>query len=363
MPRNSNNEIIPKPQPSAPLTHLPHDLLGVVTKNLSLQDIGRLSQTCTLFHASFQENMLQQAVLDGDIPVIKKILDVRPQLLLQQPKRENVIISKLTRKKIKGEVPFAMALKTRQIDVIKVMLPYLRKVDKGQEKALALWDEIDTLPVKSPYDFKSLIEIIVQETFENSNEGKLSDATEQALEDFRNSVLPVDTIALDDDYDVLGQLYSALKAYVKYFFIFMTKTEHHDLYCTRVYGFLQSLLQRENAAVFCHGLHGVVERGEAPASIRAVELRLVSGESFYHSDARDLPVLGWHFWCDGSGRSGEGRPTSLRAIFQGEGRILGTRLLKKYCSAKASEYDELKRQIYCDSAEPMPQTSSGCVIV
>ncbi len=163
---------------------------------------------------------LQQAVLDGDIPVIERILDVQPELLLQEPKRVNVIQSELTWKKVFGEMPFSMALKTRQNKVINAMLPYIGSIDNGQQIALALWNAIDELPVKAPYRFKSLIDVIATETFPNGFEGKLSDASAQALKAFKDSVNPQEAIALQDDYDVLWHLVLAFKAYAKHFSLF-----------------------------------------------------------------------------------------------------------------------------------------------
>ncbi len=302
MPGNTRKVITPSPQAKAPLAQLPPDLLGEVTKRLSNEAMGRLSQTCRLFHASFQETMrtieLQQAVLDGDIPGIQRILNAQPELLLLEPKRKHVIQSQLTRKKVFGEMPFAMALKTRQNKVIKTILPYIAKIDNGQQKALALWDEIDMLPVKAPYHFKSLIDVIVQETFRYGFGGKLSDATEQALKAFKDSVNPEDAIALNDDYDVLGHLVSAAKAFKKHIDQF-TNREQRALYAIRVYGFLQFVLQRENGEAHCHGL-SFVACGEKPTSDRARNLELIEGEAFFRGNGE--AGLGIDFWC---GRLGD----------------------------------------------------------
>ncbi len=308
MPGTTKTVITPKPQENSPLALLAADLLGEVTKRLPTEAMGRLSQTCTLFHTSLQETMrtikLQQAVLDGDIPVIQRLLNAQPELLLQEPRRKDVIQSQLTWKKVFGEMPFAMALKTRQNKVIKAMLPYIRNIDNGQQKALALWGEIDELPVKDFYDFKSLINVLAQETFPNDFEGKLSDATEQALEAFKDSVNPQEAIALQDDYDVLGHLISAFKAYEKHFDLF-NNWDQRDLYAVQVIGELQSVLYREDAEVQCHGLYDVVERNEEPNSDRARDLKLRGGERFYRAGSSS--GLGVDFMCGVGHAAGSAR--------------------------------------------------------
>lgn len=251
---------------------------------LSPEDTARLACTNRFFNHElrqanqcFRMKALQQAVLDGDIPVMDRILDAHSELLLQEPEQKNVIQSQLTRKKVFGEVPFTMALKTRQVKVIKAMLPYIRNIENGRQQALVLWDSFDLLPVKKPYPFKSLIDVIAQEPFLNGGNGKLSDATEQALKAFRDSVTPQEVIVLQDDYDLLGHLDSAV----------MVLEEHHlpitkfTFYAVRVIGTLQSLLQREHAQVQCHGLWKVLMDNEEPNSKEALDLTM-HGLSFYH---------------------------------------------------------------------------------
>jgi len=349
MPGTTRIVITPNPQPDAPLTQLPPDILGEVTKRLSNEAMGRLSQTCRLFHASFQETMrtieLQQAVLDGNIPVIQRILDIQPELLLQEPKRRDVIQSQLTEKKVFGEMPFAMALKTRQNKVIKAMLPYIGKIDNGQQKALALWDAIDMMPVKAPYDFKYLLDVIAQETYPNGFEGKLSDATEQALEAFKDSVNPQEAIDLKDDYDVLEHLNSAYKAFDSHF------NQHANwqtwgqmgIYATRVLGELQSVLQRENGEVYCHGLYEVSVKNEKPTSDRARDLKLRGGDAFYRG--RGGQGLGIDIYCS----FGEG-------VAWGPGGVRGDQYLTVAFTLFKSFLEETK----LSSAILKGQLSSSC---
>lgn len=302
MPINTEATIIAKAQENTPLATLPREILDLVTQEFSAQDLSRLSQTCTLFYTFFpQETMktikLQLAVLDGDIPVIKNILDVEPDLLLKEPKRKNVIKSKLTWKKVFGEIPFTMALKTRQNKVIEAMLPYLSKIDNGHQNALALWRAFERLPVKAPHDFKSLIDVIARETFPNGEKGQLSDRTLQALIAFENSVKPQEAIALQDDYNLLEHLFLATKACREELKRF--GTSQHLLYVIQVIAELQSVLQREHAQVHCYGLFRVVEDNKEPNSERAENLKMNGNVDFYR--AGSLQGLGVDCFCSGFG--------------------------------------------------------------
>ncbi len=337
MPYNrKHKKHLPKEQSNFLQNAIPHVLENSVNNGyLVPEDLASLSSTNRFFNLFLKKSnrsgrvrvlkQLQEAILDGDIPLIKSLLNAHPRLLLMKQEEYNEIESQLNLKKVIAEIPFAMALKTRQVEVLKVMFPYLEKIEQGHETALELWEDIEKLPVKNPYDFKSLIETISREEFPNRfyrnlkdmihkmgtippNDvyGKLSEATEKALETFRNSVLPEEAIALEDDYDMLDmldQLSSAPKASAEHFEQFTL--EHFDFYFIRVFGFVQTLLQREDAAVFCHGPLDVFDRNNLPTSERATKLKLKSDDSFFHGKEPHVG-LGFKFFC-----STDSNPTTV----------------------------------------------------
>ncbi len=325
MPRNRNElslqDVIP--------FFFPH---SSAEECLNSKDLARLARTNRFFNQHLQQanqlgrmKVLQQAVLEGNIPLIQKILMAHPTLLLQEPEKRNLIQNPLTKKKIIGEIPFAMALKTRQNTVIEAMLSYLKQIENGQERALQLWEEVENIPPEEPYDFDALMVIIAQEVFPNGAMGDLSFETEQAVDAFYNSFSPIDAIALNDDYDVLVQLLSMKNAFIKYFD--RLDEPQRKLYHL-VFRFLQSLLQHEDGMVF---FKGVYETVQCTNSYRSSS----DDEAIYHRKVEpdERPDL----WLD---------------------------CIKRHCTLKTVMYGELKERLTCgDLTEPEPQTIPGCVII
>ena len=100
------------------------------------------------------------------------------------------------------------------------MLPYFEKLTDGSKQANELWALADQIRVAQKkntesYDFSQLVDVISKETFPNGIDitDKLSDATEAALEQFRKTVLPDNTIALRDYFDIEQLLIAAYQMY------------------------------------------------------------------------------------------------------------------------------------------------------
>jgi len=209
---------------------------------------------------------LLQAIIDDDRETVKKILDKTPELLEVEPDKALVIESQKTWQRFRAEKPFVMALKRNQLEMVKVLLPYFEKLENGAQVALAQWAsaENDLMQQKertARHSFKSLIDVIAKEFCPNGIKGKLSEATEKALEEFRKTVLPDEAVALSDYYDIEQLLIAVYQAYDDAFNTFQNHKQR-NIFSVKVIGFIQSLLTPEDDKVHCEGPPDMVEHNK-----------------------------------------------------------------------------------------------------
>ena len=313
----------PQQPNDAYLAKLPLVPLDIIGSYLSARDARHLSQSCKHTFDFFQPSLkkavvthLIKAVIDDDRETIEKILTSyhNPEMLLLYPNtslplktQKEGIQSQLTWQRLIPEPPLVMALKRNQVEMVKLLLPYFKNFEGGIEKALQQWEVAekemaDAKKRSEGFDFKSLIEVIAQETFPNGTDitTKLSDETEQALAKFREKVLPAQAIALSDYYDIEELLKAAFNAYDTHFNIFhgdKAARRERRVYFVKVIGFIQSLLSRKDAEVWCQGLYNVVENGQK-IEAQAASLKLRDGESFYRDSFGSLDGLGFKYFVD-----------------------------------------------------------------
>lgn len=189
------------------------------------------------------------------------------------------------------------------------MQPYFLKLENGREEALTQWDEAKKILEKQKDKgkifkqiFEELINVITKETFPN---GKLSEATENALINFREMLLPKQAIVLNKYFDIDQILIAAYQAYDQaYNDSKWENWAHSSVFCIKVIGFIQSLGSPELARMFIQGLYIVVANINQKMSHRAVSLKLYRIEDFYklglgseffypHSGCRRLKHTAW----------------------------------------------------------------------
>ncbi|OGT62848.1 MAG: hypothetical protein A3E85_00520 [Gammaproteobacteria bacterium RIFCSPHIGHO2_12_FULL_45_12] len=131
-----------------------------------------------------------------------------PELLLIDPPTNLVIESQLTWQTFYAESALKMAAKHKQIEMLKIMMPYLDQLEQenkdevAQAKAavLAAWNPQDKMVVPREYVsyVQSLIDVFTAETFPNGVNGKFSEKTELVLSSLFNCLIPKKAVKLDD---------------------------------------------------------------------------------------------------------------------------------------------------------------------
>ncbi len=142
---------------------------------------------------------------------------------------------------------------------------------------------------KITYDFDALIAAI--------NTG--GQDMEDALQTFREAVLPPNPVVLNNYYNIEALLLAAYQAYADKFNDFADWPQR-IIFCVKVIGFLQSLVTPEVAKVFCERLYYVVERGQAISErARSLKLKLWAARdgttNFYRSNNRSSSGLGFEY--------------------------------------------------------------------
>jgi hypothetical protein len=302
-----------------------------MASNNTMTFIATLSNTCRHFHSLFKEPLsdraqilasLYQAVIDDNREQVKKILNARPELLLIDPAENFVIESQCTWQKMYAENALVMAAKRRQIEMIKLLLPYYDKLSQtdavvnAKAKGLSAWvhyeidenaDEI-VIPEKYVKYAKNMLDVFCKETFPKGVPGQnnipmnveLSEETEEALKSLFNNLLPKHAVKLDDYFDVELLLLAVYKAYCDHFTQF-NNWEQRDTFCVRVIGLIQGVQSPETAKIFCKGLEAVVaalEKGqEIKLSKNACEHKLQGGEAYFRIGRDSFIGLGFYFLC------------------------------------------------------------------
>ena len=264
------------------------------------------------------------AIIDDNRDAVTKMLTQCPKLLLLNPQQFMIepIQSQHTWQTFKPMNPLVFALARNQVEMIKVMKPFIDQLaEKGSdEKIQALWQQAEQIRKiqqhrSKSFNFKQLIDVLSQETFANGTgmQNPLSEATENALQKFRKSVLPQANITPFNYYDIEQLLLTAMQAYYTHFNDFGDEPQwgRRDQYWVKVIGFIQSLLSPEDAKAWCEGMDVVVKDTDRQISERAAGLTLALREhNFYRISSESsvglgrtfaaswtgLPAVGAHHW-------------------------------------------------------------------
>lgn len=239
------------------LTDMPREIIQYVGSFIKhKKNRTNYGSTCKTVYNFFQSTLdleqLLQAVIDDDIETVKKILDAKPELLLQEPQINEGVESRKTLQKFNAK-PFKVAIKRRQLEMVSLMLPYFSKLENGKQHALTQWFALNvSQEEKTQYEFKikTLIEIIAKETFPYSPKktGSISDKliastsnkTKWALETFRKELLPDGIITLENYPDVEQLFIAAYKVYSEHRDVL--RAQHEDLYGIFVFNVMKSVL-------------------------------------------------------------------------------------------------------------------------
>jgi hypothetical protein len=267
-------------------------------------------------HAVVREEIMRQflqAVIDDERNKVRQLLDKHPELLIIEPictdpKEIFVIESQYTWQKFIAKKPAVIAAQRRQIEMLKVLLPYYDKLEQtetvkaAKAAALSAWKAyaIDKDAIIIPPEYTGIIDkLIFAFSTESFPDGKVSKATEIALSSLFNRLLPEKPVKLDDYLDVELLLLAAYQAYRDQFSTF-NNWDQRDAFYIRVIVLIQSTLAPETAKIFCESLYDVVEalkKGEETAlSMRAASLKLKDGESFYRTSRSSIEGLGFSFF-------------------------------------------------------------------
>jgi hypothetical protein len=260
---------------------------------------------------------LFQAVVDGDIEIVKRILDTNLGLLLDKPKEDLVIQSQLTWDifNFKDENVFTIAAKRRQIKILELLSSYLNKlqdhtlIEITKKEVLSKWPSYEHKEKKGKFDIPAdyivelnrMVNVFNDETFPNGTEvnAKISKETELALGQFRDKILPRKAATLDESIQPELFLYAALKIYDDCFFDFKSWNQR-DAYCKEIVGPAQRRLTREDAIPWCEGIYYVVEENRA-ISDHAGSLKLGDDKNFYLAAPDFAAGLGGKYFCDSDG--------------------------------------------------------------
>lgn len=264
---------------------------NIIDKYLHLSTRANLSQSCIRLYSIYQPNLyrqrlqqLLQAVVDDQFEQAKYILDSNPNLLLAEPDEKQIIQSQYTWQKFYAENALIIAAKRGQLEMIELMLAYLDK-RPYKKSALKIKNHALTklafiyeykeeeqgnihIPRKYIALFESIINTITKKTFSHGDaiSDRFSDATEEALSQFRNQVLSKEPIKLDDSFNPDLLICAAFKTFrdnIKKFEIphkvSCFNGAQMDLFSLKVFGFIQSLVTPRTAENFHTELIKIIE--------------------------------------------------------------------------------------------------------
>lgn len=256
-----------------------------------------LAKTNRHFNAMFKENLnekaylaLLQAVIDEKPEEIKKILGSYPNLLFIKAPKETKVESKYTWATfdLKGESPLSIAIKRKQLNIVKVLLGCydkqkrtddLRVTDKvfldecynaftpyNTEKNNVTGEDSIVVPDSYRIEAESLIQVFISETLPNGAPNihdkqpiKLSDSTELALSALFDRLVPKKPVKLNEYPDAELFLLALYFAYHKNFSSFKNM-DQRAAFCVRVIGLTQSTLCPETADMFAHGFYDTIRK-------------------------------------------------------------------------------------------------------
>jgi len=292
---------------------------GVSYQNTTTVMSG-LSQTCKPLNLFFEQPLanrmlvtLCQAVLDDHREQARKIINTNPNLLCI-PLPNVIIESKFTFQRFYDVSPLMIAVKRRQIEMMKLMIECcdqsleVKQATLAKSKILfagslyptqlnAEGKEEIVIPPNYAKFAKELIDVFSEEGFVG---GKLNEKTTLALQLLFNTLLPNEAVKLEDYLDVELFLLALYQAYYDHFNTFQN-WDQRDAFCIRVIGLVQSVLSPETAKIFCEGLDDVVTAlsngKERKLSEQALKHLLKDGTAFYRLSRYSQAGQGANFLC------------------------------------------------------------------
>ncbi len=272
---------------------------ALVFSQNELEAVGLLNSQP--FFESLELTYLAKAIVDDDRASVRRMLDVKPELLLCQP--SVIVDSEYTRQRFSVDGNFlGLACRRKQWAMVEMILPYFEQlkakknaveqaqIDAVQNAGLSQWikyqvDENHDIIV--PEAYQALINRLI-ETFKTQNIQTLE--TEMNL--LYECLLPGVTNQEQTDspvftLDVELLLYAAYKAFHAGFNMEETSWRKRSAYCERVISIIQNFLPPETAKAFCAGLHNFVVHG-LMKSIVSDPLKLGDGTDFYLAPGLDV---------------------------------------------------------------------------
>lgn len=262
------------------LASLPLELLDNIISSLTqveMQEklISSLASSCRQFYGSFQfgnlNRSLLQAVIDDDRKSVKRILDANTDILRKEPPENLVVESKFTYQKFFSERPLKMAARRKQLEMVKVLLPYYidlvssNKLEQAIiEDALSAWKQYEIqknihgeteiyIPQEYSKYAKFLVDVCKSEYFPKNE--KLSEYTESELTILHNTLKPIYPIDLYNYIDVELFLLAAIKSFEDNYDSFNNNWLQRDIFWVQIIGLIQKSLSPETAKIWCHGLY------------------------------------------------------------------------------------------------------------
>lgn len=321
------NELIQQPQ-DAYLLQLPPRLRKKIASHLTtVGDVFSLAYTSYGLFQSLEENInkikhitfkkLIESILDNNISEVKVILDKYPELLIYNQFQNLEVQSKCSWHKFYAEKPLTMVThpNRKQLVMMRILLPYFYKLEQkgilksARDEILSQWvfpDSYDLLADTNSYQIyiEWLVHLFSRESFPHGfNMDRLSDTTENALNELYRMLLPTNTIKLDDYVDVEQLLYITCKTFKDRWKDFGT-WNHREAFCIRVIGLLQSLVSRETAHIIRSGFAKIfIYKDKTIPTDTDGPIVFSTGETFFHKSPTARSGIGYQFMSDWSGQA------------------------------------------------------------
>lgn len=250
-----------------------------------------INEILTSHHRSLKEALLLH-VVRGEQDQAEEIIQANPELLF-----ESGTVKDFAGNTYVDYSPCQLARYAHDVDMLKMMKPYLAQVKDGEEQFLAILKEADNkTKEQKPYDFSVLAAAI-----SSNNDAHIK----KTLAIFRKHFEPRE-IKKENSFNI-ENLRKAYDIYVSNYDTW--SVEQNSLFWRQVIGYCQRSLPACYAQAFCQGLYNVTMDNEPLKR----ELKLNDGNHFYPIDINGQTGLGYSFgvysfyarWrCGAMGRGG-----------------------------------------------------------
>lgn len=300
------------------LIDLPQDIFinsmadAGVPENIITPMIVNLSMTSKNLNGLFELDVVDrarvkfcQAVIDDDHKTATNILALKPKILSEKISKKFFIQSQLTWQRFCMEDPLMMAVKRKQLKMIKFLVDNI-DID-NTVNALSAWEsyqiENSKIVISEVYGnyAKHLIDIISQENFPHLEFKQFNNETKFTLSLLRNFLFPNKAVKLDNYFNIELLLLAVYKTFLENF---DNLTLQQQIICNiRLVGLIQSALSPETAKVLCSGFGSNLMQDQGLLLIKSVNDYFINpvNQSFYRNDCDSMIGLGYTFACDVEG--------------------------------------------------------------